>query len=747
MKKILMTALGVLLLVALANPAQAAQKAITKYVSAGLGIGVPVVGFGGESSGKSDFSVDGSRPFDIKDSGGKPLGDYAVSGGTLNITSAGNGENPFLVMFPDSAINSDYEVQVKIKVGTSASYMAGLSFRYQSDKVNPGNISSYGVSFLRGGGGSSQIPDFTFNVTYPLKTYIVLWEEDASVEPKLQTIIAWKDISADSSSGIISSGKIEPWSTLLVRVRQVTVGLVKSNLISVYYADAGSSTTGSVLPTDYIRKDSPIGGLSQVVGCAKDYPWPPNNITDWTAAVDYFTVVQWDGVSAKGTLSADGAYPNTIVKTTGTDLDFITTNYEFGIHAFGSTATTVSFDDFAYRISGAGGASCTPITYTLTATPPVNGKITAGADIDCGLVCTKAYAANTAVTLTAVPNSGYQFGSWGGACSGTSTASCIVTMSADKSVTANFDKKQWKLTTAVSSGSGTVTPSCPSPTGCTYNDGDTVTLTAKSSSGYAFSSWSDAGSRIHNITMDGDKDVSAKFSAACTSGNYNSTTGQTTHNFTSSGTLACPAGVSIASAVAEAIGGGGQGGNATKNKKAGGAGGGAYAVTTFLLSGGAGGVNYTVTVGSSGTSGATAATTTAGGVSLLKNASTTFVSATGGGSVVQNGGHADGGSSSTSTSIGDDKHSGGNGADASGSNSGGGGGGAGQTNVGGNASGTTGGTGNTPGGNGGGGLSSAGTGSAGNTYGGGGGGAIRGSSNGTTAGGTGGKGVVIITYY
>jgi hypothetical protein len=52
MKKNIMMAFAVLLLVTLASPAQAAQKAITKYVSAGLGIGYPVAvsGFGGGST-------------------------------------------------------------------------------------------------------------------------------------------------------------------------------------------------------------------------------------------------------------------------------------------------------------------------------------------------------------------------------------------------------------------------------------------------------------------------------------------------------------------------------------------------------------------------------------------------------------------------------------------------------------------------------------------------------------------------
>jgi uncharacterized repeat protein (TIGR02543 family) len=57
--------------------------------------------------------------------------------------------------------------------------------------------------------------------------------------------------------------------------------------------------------------------------------------------------------------------------------------------------------------------------------------------IDCGTTCSINFDYNTPVTLTAIPVSGSTFTGWSGAgCTGTGT--CIVTMSAAKSVTANF---------------------------------------------------------------------------------------------------------------------------------------------------------------------------------------------------------------------------------------------------------------------------------------------------------------------
>ena len=58
--------------------------------------------------------------------------------------------------------------------------------------------------------------------------------------------------------------------------------------------------------------------------------------------------------------------------------------------------------------------------------------------IACGsATCNSSLANGTAVTLTAIPSSGYQFAGWGGACSGYGN-SCTVTMNAAQTVTANF---------------------------------------------------------------------------------------------------------------------------------------------------------------------------------------------------------------------------------------------------------------------------------------------------------------------
>ena len=58
------------------------------------------------------------------------------------------------------------------------------------------------------------------------------------------------------------------------------------------------------------------------------------------------------------------------------------------------------------------------------------------AGISCGSDCSEAFAQGSTVTLTATPDSGFAFQSWSGDCSG--SGSCVVSMSAARSVTASF---------------------------------------------------------------------------------------------------------------------------------------------------------------------------------------------------------------------------------------------------------------------------------------------------------------------
>jgi Fe-S cluster biogenesis protein NfuA len=105
-----------------------------------------------------------------------------------------------------------------------------------------------------------------------------------------------------------------------------------------------------------------------------------------------------------------------------------------------------------------------PRTFTLTVSRQGNGTGTvtsAPAGIGCGTDCTEAYPSGSEVTLTAVPAEGGNmsaFAGWGGPCDGTAT--CRVTMDAEKTVTATFRR----VDAGVSVGRPALQPSGGGPT-------------------------------------------------------------------------------------------------------------------------------------------------------------------------------------------------------------------------------------------------------------------------------------------
>lgn len=136
------------------------------------------------------------------------------------------------------------------------------------------------------------------------------------------------------------------------------------------------------------------------------------------------------------------------------------------------------------------------------------------AGITCPADCDETYTDGTDVTLTPVADPGSVFTGWSGDCTGTAT--CQVTMSADRSVTATFVPLRTLSVTVVGSGSVTSTPAgidCPSDCTHDYPDGETVGLAATPDPGFAFTGWSGGctGPGACQVTMSQNRAVTATF--------------------------------------------------------------------------------------------------------------------------------------------------------------------------------------------------------------------------------------------
>ncbi len=192
------------------------------------------------------------------------------------------------------------------------------------------------------------------------------------------------------------------------------------------------------------------------------------------------------------------------------------------------TATPAAGSTFAGWSGACTGTSAT-CTVTMTAAKNVTATFNlvtvtqyaftvnnagTGAGTVSGATSGQLFPSGTVVTLTATPSAGSTFAGWTGACTGTS-ATCNVTMSANKTATATFNTvtvTQYTLTVAKSgTGTGTVSGSAASQA---YNSGTAVTLTATPNADSTFAGWSGActgTSATCTVTMSANKTATATF--------------------------------------------------------------------------------------------------------------------------------------------------------------------------------------------------------------------------------------------
>ncbi|MBV1911063.1 MAG: hypothetical protein KUG78_17320 [Kangiellaceae bacterium] len=160
-----------------------------------------------------------------------------------------------------------------------------------------------------------------------------------------------------------------------------------------------------------------------------------------------------------------------------------------------------------------------PNTHTLTVTNQGNGVVTSSiAGITCGTDCIETYQEGTNLTLTAVPNTGYEFSGWGGECSG--SVDCSLTMTNNYSVTAEFRAiEAVSYTVSVNTNGNGIVTSNPSSIECgsncvaEFDSSSSIVLFAIPDTGYRLSAWSGdcSGNVDCNLTVDSNKSATATF--------------------------------------------------------------------------------------------------------------------------------------------------------------------------------------------------------------------------------------------
>jgi hypothetical protein len=181
----------------------------------------------------------------------------------------------------------------------------------------------------------------------------------------------------------------------------------------------------------------------------------------------------------------------------------------------GTLDSSAEFDDVLVT-------SLAPL-YTLTVKQTGSGTGQVSSDpigLDCDLNCVAGLNGGRVITLTATPDAGSTFAGWlGEGCSG--TGPCIVTLDANKAVTAVFSSASEPMLVVNQTGTGTgVVTSMPAGIDCGatcaagFAQNTIVTLTATATNYSTFVGWSGtgcSGTGTCVVTMDVAKSVTGTF--------------------------------------------------------------------------------------------------------------------------------------------------------------------------------------------------------------------------------------------
>ena len=159
-------------------------------------------------------------------------------------------------------------------------------------------------------------------------------------------------------------------------------------------------------------------------------------------------------------------------------------------------------------------------TFSLSVTRAGNGAgsiASTPSGVLCGSSCSASFSGGSGVKLTATAGANSRFTGWSGACTGTGT--CVVGMTASRSVTASFDMTSYPLSVSLSGeGAGTVTSSpsginCGTTCSTSLATGTSVKLTATATKGSKFAGWTGAcsGTSSCTVSMKSASTVSARF--------------------------------------------------------------------------------------------------------------------------------------------------------------------------------------------------------------------------------------------
>jgi uncharacterized repeat protein (TIGR02543 family) len=336
-----------------------------------------------------------------------------------------------------------------------------------------------------------------------------VWSFSTDVAPAVTADPINNAVDVPLAKVIIATFSV-PMDTLTLKAPATTI-IVKQGTTIIPGRYSFTTTTASFTPSVAL---SPFTIYTLTITTAA------KNTLGTPLATDYvwsFTTIPQINVSALpvlgGTVAGGGTFAQgssvTVTATPKTGYSF--TNWTEGV--------TIVSTNASYQLNMAGNKTLVANFATGTSTfalntTGVNGTV-------AKLPNTATYNSGATVVLTPTPATGFVFTSWSGDATGTANP-LTVTMNANKNITANFTAiPVGTFTLNVTALNGTVVKN---PSLVSYANGATVQLTATPATGFIFTSWSgDATGSVSpvTVTMNGNKNVTANFTAAVHAGPLN----------------------------------------------------------------------------------------------------------------------------------------------------------------------------------------------------------------------------------
>ncbi|MBV6513941.1 MAG: hypothetical protein FMNOHCHN_03524 [Ignavibacteriaceae bacterium] len=288
------------------------------------------------------------------------------------------------------------------------------------------------------------------------------------VSPTISVSPSSKSVSSQSGTFSVSVSSNVPWT-------------VSSNQNWLSASPTSGSNNGSV-NVSYTSNTSPSLRSGTVTVRSSITGDPISSTCTVTQQVATYQINTSSNPSNGGSTSGGGTYNHgqsvTVSSQPNSGFQFlnwtengnvVSSNSSYQFSATSNRSLTANFNQNTYQIT--------------TTSNPSNGGNTSGGGT---------YNHGQSVTVSAQPNSGYQFTNWTeGGNVVSSNSSYQFNATSNRSLTANFSQNTYQITTTSNPSNGGNTSG-----GGTYNHGQSVTVSAQPNSGFQFSNWTENGNVV-----------------------------------------------------------------------------------------------------------------------------------------------------------------------------------------------------------------------------------------------------------